>query len=451
MPATCEIGPGKIISSMKSVWIKRVLISVSFTLAVLVIESDLWVSSPHAGSVSLEYQLQDRAENIKTVCQEHQHQLVWPDSSFRRNIKTHVWDFTHGLAYCPIAKVASTTWFLNFLEILKIDVQGLESMKGSRTMMTGESSFIKKGKRGKISKINFRSIVRNITAPDNWNFKELTKVLDVMTPFMLVRHPFTRLVSAYEDKMLNPKPLLEYHKTVQNEIKSRRGKAIEHKLIFPAHLLETEKYQLMLKRKITSIEELESQPSFDEFVSWLLKNRSDKSGTPESWKVDKSFSPFFSVCPVCQVDYSVIKLDGEGNEITSWINHLKLNLTSTEAHTEGGEPGSIERALDYFSQLTKDQVEGLYNIYSLDFMLFAYTPNIFIDAANGNLPQDKVSRVDELSKPLTNNLPPFNFGSLFPLKLSTNQERETSKKNINEEKKNIGIFTKSKNKTNVQN
>ena len=73
-----------------------------------------------------------------------------------------------------------------------------------------------------------------------------------MTPFMLVRHPFTRLVSAYEDKMLNPKPLLEYHKTVQNEIKNRRGKAIEHKLIFPAHLLETEKYQLMLKRKVTS-------------------------------------------------------------------------------------------------------------------------------------------------------------------------------------------------------
>ena len=72
-----------------------------------------------------------------------------------------------------------------------------------------------------------------------------------MTPFMLVRHPFTRLVSAYEDKMLNPKPLLEYHKTVQNEIKSRRGKTAEHRIIFPAHLLETEKYQLMLKRKVT--------------------------------------------------------------------------------------------------------------------------------------------------------------------------------------------------------
>ena len=162
--------------NMKSVWIKRVLISVSFALTVLVIESDLWVNIPFAGSESLEYQLEDRARNMKMVCQQHQDQLVWPESSFRRNIKNHIWDFTHGLAYCPIAKVASTTWFLNFLQILKIDVQGLESMQESRTVMAGESSFIKKGKRGKISKINFRSIVRNITAPNSWNFKELTKV-----------------------------------------------------------------------------------------------------------------------------------------------------------------------------------------------------------------------------------------------------------------------------------
>ena len=76
------------------------------------------------------------------------------------------------------------------------------------------------------------------------------KVLDVMTPFLLVRHPFTRLVSVYEDKILNPEPLLEYHKKVQSEIKSRRGKTSEPRLLFPAHLLETEKYQLMLQRKV---------------------------------------------------------------------------------------------------------------------------------------------------------------------------------------------------------
>ena len=160
---------------MNSVWLRRVLISLSFTVTVLLIESELGVKHTLVGSGHMEHQLGERAEHMKEVCRQHQDQLVWTQSSFRRNLKKHVWDFTHGLAYCPIAKVASTTWFLNFLQIMKIDIQGLESLQESGKVMTEESSFIKKGKRGKISKIN-SSIVRNITAPDSWNFKDLTKV-----------------------------------------------------------------------------------------------------------------------------------------------------------------------------------------------------------------------------------------------------------------------------------
>ena len=87
-------------------------------------------------------------------------------------------------------------------------------------------------------------------------------MLEVMTPFMLVRHPFTRLVSAYEDKMLNPRPGMEYHKTVQEEIKSRRGKTLEHKIVFPKHLLMTERYQLMLRKKVRQMLFLKSKQIF---------------------------------------------------------------------------------------------------------------------------------------------------------------------------------------------
>ena len=76
------------------------------------------------------------------------------------------------------------------------------------------------------------------------------KLVSVMTPFLIVRHPFIRLVSAYEDKMLNPRPGLKYHKTVQEEIKRRRGKDEEHRIVFPRHLLMTEMYQLMLRKKV---------------------------------------------------------------------------------------------------------------------------------------------------------------------------------------------------------
>ena len=68
--------------------------------------------------------------------------------------------------------------------------------------------------------------------------------------------------------------------------------------------------------------------------------------------------------------------------MTTWIETVGLNLTSSEAHTKGGAQSSTNRALDYFSQLTRDQVEELYSIYRLDFMLFSYKPDMFIKVAN---------------------------------------------------------------------
>ena len=67
--------------------------------------------------------------------------------------------------------------------------------------------------------------------------------------------------------------------------------------------------------------------------------------------------------------------------MVSWINHLGLNLTLSQIHSRGGTQSSSKRALDYFSQVTKDQTNELYNIYKLDFLLFSYTPDIFINVA----------------------------------------------------------------------
>ena len=59
------------------------------------------------------------------------------------------------------------------------------------------------------------------------------------------------------------------------------------------------------------MEELTTQPSFPEFISWILKERGNSNNSPRTWMRDKTWTPFYSVCPVCQVNYSVIKLDGE--------------------------------------------------------------------------------------------------------------------------------------------
>ena len=148
-----------------------------------------------------------------------------------------------------------------------------------------------------------------------------------MTPFMIVRHPFVRLVSAYEDKMLNPHPFpYNYHHKIQETIKKRRRNK-QKTIHFPKDLLNSKKYQQMLRRKVfksfpfhqyphlswkvISLGDLRKQPSFSEFVDWLIEERRGKGASRKSWRSDKTWVPYHTVCPVCQNTFTVLKLDSE--------------------------------------------------------------------------------------------------------------------------------------------
>ena len=59
-----------------------------------------------------------------------------------------------------------------------------------------------------------------------------------------------RLVSAYEDKMLNPHPFpFVYHHKIQEKIKRMR-KNKNKKIVFPKDLLNSPRYHYMLKNKV---------------------------------------------------------------------------------------------------------------------------------------------------------------------------------------------------------
>ena len=53
---------------------------------------------------------------------------------------------------------------------------------------------------------------------------------------------------------------------------------------------------------------------------------------------------------------------------------LMMIMTGHGGHTMGHN-------LAYYSQLSKKQVWGLYNLYRVDHELFGYTANAFIDVA----------------------------------------------------------------------
>ena len=56
-----------------------------------------------------------RQARMAEVCERHKTSLVWDEWRRERSMRRHLWDVVNHLVYCPIAKVASTTWFSNFL------------------------------------------------------------------------------------------------------------------------------------------------------------------------------------------------------------------------------------------------------------------------------------------------------------------------------------------------
>ena len=62
-----------------------------------------------------------RQERIREVCRRHNATLSWDEKRREGSMKRHIWDVVNHLVFCPIAKVASTTWFLNFLAWSKIE------------------------------------------------------------------------------------------------------------------------------------------------------------------------------------------------------------------------------------------------------------------------------------------------------------------------------------------
>ena len=57
------------------------------------------------------------------------------------------------------------------------------------------------------------------------------------------------------------------------------------------------------------MEELLTQPSFPEFVDWLVRNRGGKEDRPAAWAQENAWVPFYAGCPICQLPYTVPKLE----------------------------------------------------------------------------------------------------------------------------------------------
>ena len=234
------------------------------------------------------------------------------------------------------------------------------------------------------------------------------KLLKQSTKFLVVRHPFDRIISAYTGKIANPSPKPRFYKQVQKEILRDYRESPN-----PDH----------------------PTPTFVEYVHYLLDQTADLVH-PRDWRGVDCVQAYYSVCVPCDVKYDVIiKLETHDQDTEYLIR--KLNLTelqepftmwkhsskdknsigdydyylyeeewrnprnlqlSTEDPSKSetsentlqaemvndeerckAEKREYKRSL--FSQLTREEVEELYQNYIVDFQMFNYGIEEFLDYA----------------------------------------------------------------------
>ncbi|XP_046424211.1 carbohydrate sulfotransferase 11-like [Neodiprion fabricii] len=217
--------------------------------------------------------------------------------------------------------------------------------------------------------------------------KDYYKEIDVLSPktikeledlvndskvfkFLVIRHPFQRIVSSYRDR-------------IEDNTKYTAQAWKYTKMIF--HLTRPEIFYKngttgsSLNRIFHNNKRLKLVPTFKEFVTWLLQEPTSND--------DVHWDSYYSHCSVCDVKYNfVMKLEDYSIETIDFI-FSKMGITKNQFFmprlqaTRNGFTDNY-RTCSYFKDLTQETIFKLYQRYKIDFQMFNYTHENYLKCAH---------------------------------------------------------------------
>jgi len=263
------------------------------------------------------------------------------------------WAVPERLLYCPVFKAASTSWLVNFLKL------------SNRTMNINP-------KAGNLHKKSINLF------PAPATFKLRKKIFAESTKFIVVRHPFERLVSAYRDKLAGFTRNPSY-------------------LAMRKHVID--KYRKTKKSK--------SQiPTFRESFDFILAELDKKEAGSGKILIDGHFMPYSSRCKPCSMAYDVIikfeTLEEDSQYLIEQcglddrIGVLHENQAPTGPETKQGFKNKSKKvkkgeekstkaitdtktALDFFRDIPTSKIRKLYQHYRHDFEIFGYSAEEYLN------------------------------------------------------------------------
>ncbi|XP_031346032.1 carbohydrate sulfotransferase 11 [Photinus pyralis] len=266
-------------------------------------------------STVVQKRLEERKRYLKQACNNFGLDIIGNDSLHKPNSWEFLVNKKYHLVWCNVFKAASTSWMYNF------------------NLLAGYSpKFLQQTKLVPLSLARQRYPRPSLS--------QLKTAFNNSVSFVIVRHPFERLLSAYRDKFQFAIPHA-YHRKLGMEI--------------------VEKYRPKMQKRT-------KWPTFPEFVMYLI------DAVKNSQPLDMHWTPITEFCTPCLFDFDVIAHMETLQEDQEYIIQ-KANLQNV-IRAEWKNPGrgsTSDQIKMYFSQLTQAQILQLYHIYRYDFELFNYS------------------------------------------------------------------------------
>lgn len=165
--------------------------------------------------------------------------------------------------------------------------------------------------------------------------------------WMVVRHPFERILSAYRDKLEN----------------STGGP--QHGTL---HFYEKYGHIIVAKnRKTSANQETKIEPTFPEFVSYLID-------TDLTLYADDHWIPYYLFCTPCLINYDVIiQFETLQQDVQLLLNLIGEKRGPSWKHSTSIGTSKTELVKSYYGQLSRETISKLYDKYRIDFELFGYS------------------------------------------------------------------------------
>lgn len=272
-----------------------------------------------------------RQEHIQKVC-DHSDAIAFnqslddiPDDQLDHLII----DAKHKFLYCYVPKVACTNWKRVLMLMTNQWTNGTDPLKIPAALAHSPGMF---------QKFSALSTIERDT------------VLSEYTRFVIARHPFERLLSAYRNKLEGDLPSARY-------FQERIGKQII-KSFRPNAATES----LNRGHDVT----------FNEFIMYLLTPELSMNYLANQTAFNEHWAPINKLCHPCAVRYNIV------GKYETLIDDSALALHQTGAinltfPASQRTSGTSELLREYFGRVSLGVIRSLYRVYEDDFKLFGYS------------------------------------------------------------------------------